>query len=142
MGILQHDADIAAPVERVWGAVVDYESRPRWAPRVKEATILDGGPLREGSRIRLRIGRDRFTAAVVEMRPHERLTLLVKGFGFRVYHTYELRASGNHTTATLTGDYRGFIGRLALRIMSGSVRRDLVDELAAVKAASESGSPD
>ena len=128
---------VAAPPDKVWDAVVDFEARPHWEPRVKEAQIIGGGPLQEGSRIRLKVDRDRFTSTVVELRPEERLSLLVKGPGFRVNHIYELNAREDGTEVTMTGEYQGIIGKLAVRFMRGSVRRDLVDELAAIKRAAE-----
>ena len=137
MGSMQQSLEIAAAEDRVWHSVVDYEARPRWSPRVTEARILDKGPLRVGSRIRLRIGRDRFTATVVELRSPQLLSLLVKGPGFRVTHTYELEPSGDRTNAMIRADYRGIIGRLVARFMRGSIRRDLTDELSAIKAAAE-----
>ena len=137
MGRVQEDVLVDAPPDRVWNEVVDFEARPLWAPRVKQARIVDGGPLKEGSRIRLKIGRDRFTPTVVEIRPPGRLTLLVRGPGFRVNHVYELRPAGDTTSLTLTGHYSGLIGRLVARFMRRSVRRDLTDELAALKRAAE-----
>ena len=137
MGILQESLDVAAARHRVWEAVVDCEARPRWSSRFKSAQLVGGPPLREGSRIRLHIARDRFTATVVELGPPERLTLLVKGPGFRVNRTYELCERGSETRVTLTGEYRGVVGRLVARLMPRSIRRDLVDELAAIKAAAE-----
>ena len=121
----------------MWEVLVDYEAPPRWSLRVQEARVLDDGPLSEGSRIRLRIDRNRFTATVVEINPPERLSLLVKGPGFRVTHSYGLHPGVEETTVTIRADYRGPIGRLALRLMSGSVRRDLTGELAAIKTAAE-----
>ncbi len=137
MSSVQDAITVAAPVERVWEAVVDFEARPRYSPRVKEARILDGGPLREGSRIRLHVDRDRFTPVVVELRPRERLALLVKGPGFHARHAYELRAAGVATTVTMSAQLGGFLGTLAGRFMRGSVRRDLTDELEAIKRAAE-----
>lgn len=140
MGVIQQSLRVTAPPDRVWDAVVDFEARPRWEPRVKEARIEGGGPLREGSRIRLKVDRDRFTSTVVEMRSSQRLTLLVKGPGFRVHHIYDLHPEGDITNVTLTGQYHGIIGGLVTRFMSGSLRRDLTDELAAIKRAAEAGS--
>ena len=128
---------MASMPQRVWDAMVDYESRPRWSPRVKEAAVLGGAPLREGSRIRLRIDRDRFTATVVEIRPPERLALLIKGPGFQARHTYELTPSGDRTQVTLTAEFGGIIGRMSARFMRGSLERDLKEELAAIKASVE-----
>ena len=65
MASVQETISIGASPDRVWAAIVDFEARPRFAPRVKEAQILDGGPLKEGSRIRLKVDRDRFTPTVV-----------------------------------------------------------------------------
>ena len=128
---------VAAPAGKVWDAVVDFEARPRWEPRVKEAQIIGGDPLQEGSRIRLKVDRDRFTPTVVELRAEERLALLVKGPGFRVNHIYELHAREASTELAMTGEYQGIIGKLVARFMRGSLRRDLVDELAAIKRAAE-----
>ncbi|MSQ32946.1 MAG: polyketide cyclase [Dehalococcoidia bacterium] len=138
MATVQDVITVAAPVERVWEALVDFEARPRWSPRVKEARILDGGPLKVGSRIRLHVDRDRFTPVVVELRPRERLALLVKGPGFHARHAYELRAAGEATTVTMSAQLGGLLGTLAQQFMRGSVRRDLADELAAIKRAAES----
>ena len=139
---VQESLVVAALPGRVWDAVVDFEERPRWAPRVKEARIVDGGPLKEGSRIRLKIGRDRFTATVVEINPPERLMLLARGPGLRVNHVYELRPAGDSTSLTLTGHYGGLVGSLVARFMGRSVRRYLTDELHAIKRASEAGPAD
>ena len=141
MGDVRESITVAAPPGHVWDSTVDYESRPRWAPRVKKATIVDGGPLREGSRIRLHIGRDRFTARVVEFQPPRRLSLLVKGPGFRVNHVYELTPNQEATELVLTGRFRGVVGSLVARFMRGTVQRDLTDELAAIKAAAEEHTP-
>ncbi len=141
MGSMQESSLITASPGQVWQAVVDFPSRPHWSPRVKDAQILGEGPLREGSRIRLTVDRDRFTSTVVEMHPSEKLTLLVKGPGFRVFHTYQLRPSGDGTEITMTGDYGGLIGKLVVRFMSRSLRRDLTDELAAIKRAADADSP-
>ena len=142
MGDVQESVTVAASPERAWESVVDYGSRPQWAPRVKEARIVDGGPLREGSRIRLHIDRDRFTATVVEFEPPRRLSLLVKGPGFRVNHVYELTPNEEATSVALTGRFRGVVGRLVARFMRGRVMRDLTDELAAIKAAAEERTPE
>ena len=138
MGVISESLTIATSPTRAWEAVVDFEARPRWEPRVKEATIIGGGPLQDGSRIRLKVDRDRFTSTVVELGPPNRLVLLVKGPGFRVNHIYELHPEGDGTKVVMTGDYRGVIGWFVTKFMTRSLRRDLTDELAAIKRAAES----
>ena len=137
MSLIEKSTVVDRPPRQVWDAVVDYESRPNWSPRVTDAKIIDGPPLQEGSRIRLHIGRHRFTARVVTFRPGERLSLLVKGPGFQATHTYLLSPSGNGTEVRMTGEFRGILGRLAARFMRGSVERDLTDELSAIKTSAE-----
>lgn len=139
MATFQESIAVSAPVGRVWSAVVDFEGRPKHSPRVKEARLLDGGPLREGSRIRLVIDRNAMTPRVQELRPGERLTLLVKGLGFRATHTYEVRPADQGATVSITGAYAGLLGRLVSRLMARSFRRDLAEELAAIKGAAEEG---
>ncbi len=140
MGTIQETTLIEGSQEQVWKAVVDFPARPHWSPRVKEARFLDEGPLQVESRIRLKVDRDRFTSTVVEMHPPERLVLLVKGPGFRVTHSYQLRRKEDKTEVTMSGDFGGLIGKLVVRFMRRSVRRDLTDELAAIKGAAETKS--
>ena len=130
---------IEAPLERAWAAVIDFEARPRWAPRVKEASIVGGGPLREGSRIVLRVGRELVPPDVAELRPPERLVLVVRALGVRAQHVYGLRADADATVVTMTGHYGGPLGGIFGRLMRGAARRDLYDELQAVKLAAEAG---
>ena len=137
MSVIEKSTVVDRPPQRVWDAVVDFEARPDWSPRVKEAELIYGPPLHEGGRVRLHIDRDRFTARVVTFRPGERLSLLVKGPGFQATHTYDLSPSGDGTAVTMTGEFRGVLGRLAARFMRGSVERDLT----AIKASAEAVAP-
>lgn len=140
MGVIVETTTIPGELQRVWDAMVDFESRPRWEPRVKEASILGGKPLREGSCIDLRVDRGRVIVTVAAIEPPTRIVLLVKGPGFRVTHGYELSPEQGGTKLVMRGDYRGLIGRLVVRLKRGSVQRDLIDELTAIKRSVEAGS--
>lgn len=61
----------------------------------------------------------------------------MKGPGFQARHSYEVQAEEQGTKVTMTGAFSGVIGSLVGRFMKGSVRRDLRDELAAIKQAAE-----
>jgi hypothetical protein len=128
---------VSAPPERAWRAVVAFEERPRYSSRVKEAEVIGGGPLKVGSTIRLQVDRDRFTPSVTAMDEGRALTLVVKGPGFRATHHYGLQAKGGTTELSLTGQFGGLLGGIFAILMGNSVRRDLRDELAAIKAAAE-----
>lgn len=45
--------EIAAPIATVWAVLEDVERWPEWTPTVRTATLLDPGPLRPGTRVRL-----------------------------------------------------------------------------------------
>ncbi|MBI4312296.1 MAG: SRPBCC family protein [Chloroflexi bacterium] len=137
MPSLQESVTVNAPADKVWEAVVDFEGRPKYSSRVKEAKLLDGAPLREGSRIRLVVDRNAFTPVVQGIQPKERLTLLVKGPGFNATHEYRLAAQGGAVQVTIAARYGGLMGGVFGGLMKGSFQRDLVDELAAIKKAAE-----
>jgi uncharacterized protein YndB with AHSA1/START domain len=45
---------ISAPPAQVWTVITDIEAWPKWAPQMKRLERLEAGPLRLGSRIRVR----------------------------------------------------------------------------------------
>ncbi|MBI4203012.1 MAG: SRPBCC family protein [Chloroflexi bacterium] len=137
MSSLQEATLVNAPLDRVWDTVLDFEGRPTHSPRVKEARLLDGPPLHEGSRIRLVVDRNAFTPVVQRLQPKERLTLLVTGPGFKATHEYTLHPQDNAVQVTIAAQYGGLAGGLFSRLMRGSFRRDLTEELAAIKQAAE-----
>lgn len=137
MAKYRESVTVSAPVQRVWRAVVAFEERPRYSSRVKQAEVIGGGPLKAGSAVRLQVDRDRFTPTVTAMDEGRSLTLLVKGPGFRASHHYEVGAVGDATELSLSGEFGGLLGGIFTALMRSSVRRDLRDELSAIKAAAE-----
>ncbi len=137
MESIEQSIMVAAPPERVWDVVTDWEARPRWAPRVEKAEILGGGPIRKGSRIRIQVEDRRFTPRVVEIHPPERLVIQIGSFAVRVRHTYEVRPDNGETILTLGVEYGGMFGGIVGRKMLGSSNRELDEELADLKRAVE-----
>ena len=137
MPSLQESISISAPTEKVWNIIEDFEARPSWAPRVIEVEILGGGPLREGSDIRIQVGKRSFIPRVVELRPNERLVLRVGGVSVKAHHIYEVSPEGDGTKLSLTARYGGVMGVVIGFLLKKSVRRDLENELSALKKAVE-----
>ena len=48
------EIDIDAPADRVWGVLSDARAWPTWTPSVTSVEVLDDGPLRVGSRARIK----------------------------------------------------------------------------------------
>ncbi len=136
---IQDSVTVSAPIEKVWEVVTDFEARPKWAPRVQEVEILGGGPLKEGSDIRIQVGRRAFIPKVVELRPRERLVLRAGGAAVKADHIYEVASSGDGSTLTLTAQYGGPLGAIFGLLLRKQTRRDIADELSAMKRAIESG---
>lgn len=137
MPTVTESVKVSVQAQDAWNAVLDFKSRPKYSPRVKEVTLLDGEPLKKGSRIRLRINGDRFTPVVEAIEPPQRLELLVKGPGFKARHVYEVTQTGDGTTVAMSATYGGLLGIIFGRMMTRSIHKDLTDELAAIKQAAE-----
>lgn len=129
---------VAAPPERVWEVLVDVENWPRWTPSVTSATAVDEGPLRIGSRVRIKQPRlPATTWTVTELSPGESFTWIAAGPGFRTTASHRLRREEAGSVVTLMIDQDGLLGRLIGRVTVGLTNRYLTMEGNGLKSQSE-----
>ncbi|MYB84695.1 MAG: hypothetical protein F4X54_08180 [Chloroflexi bacterium] len=134
---ISEEIAVNASPERAWQAVTDYPSRVVHSERVNGAEVI-GGVLEPGAKIRLRIDRRAFTVTVASVCPPE---YLETRFGIPVLfsgaHAYTVSGTAEGASVRIDGEFSGLLGSTLTRLMRSSASRDLRDELAAVKAASE-----
>jgi uncharacterized membrane protein len=120
--------DIDAPAERVWEVMADVERWPEWTASVERAERLDDGPLRLGSRARLK--QPRFPPVVwevTELEPGRSFAWTAKNVGLTSVGRHRVVARGEGgATVTLTLEQEGPMAPL-LALLTGKLTRRYVD---------------
>ncbi len=128
--------DVAAPADRVFAVYADVEGWPAWTESVTSVELLDPGPLRVGSRARIR--QPRLPVAVwqvTELEPGARFSWVARGPGVRTTGIHAVRATGAgsaEVTATLLQE--GLLGPVVGLLTGSLTRRYLDTELRGLKA--------
>ena len=118
---LERSVDVAADLTRTWAALVDIESWPRFSRSMRSVERLDEGPLRVGSRARVRQpGSPALVWEVTVLRPHEVFTWVATTAGVRIVGDHRLAPNPDGTThLTLgieqSGALAGLVGALTRR---------------------------
>jgi uncharacterized protein YndB with AHSA1/START domain len=120
---------VAAAPERVWEVLVDVENWPSWTPSVTSIARLDEGPLRVGSRVRIKQPRlPLITWTVTELSPGASFTWVASGPGFRTVASHRIHPAEPGSVVTLVLDQNGLIGQLIGRLTAGMTNRYLTME--------------
>ncbi len=129
---------ISASPERVWRALTDLEDRVRWNNRLHEMSVIGGGELALGSRMRIKVDRSRFKVTVTEFSPPSRMVSGAKNPVMSYFHAYHIsEVSEGVTELTLTGSMGGPLGAVMGLFSKNRMQQDLRDELAPIKDAAE-----
>jgi uncharacterized protein YndB with AHSA1/START domain len=130
--------DIAAPPERVWSVMTDVERWPEWTASVTSVARVDRGPLRLGSRARIRQPRV-FPAEwqVTELSEGRSFTWVTGNALARATGRHQVEPIRSGTRATLSVRYSGLLGALVAKLTAALSDRYLALEAAGLKARSE-----
>lgn len=138
MGSVQVGIDISAPAERVWRAVVDVESWPRWTPSMTDVKRLGTGPLQVGSRARVRQpGLPALVWEVTEIDEGSHFTWVAKLPGVAATARHDISEVADRSRLTLTVEWSGPMARLVGAMNAKRTRQSLTQEANGHKAASE-----
>jgi len=133
--------EIAAPSPLVWAQITNVEAWPEWAPQMKRLELIDAGPLRLGSRVRVSPkGLPANTWRVTEFEDGRLFTwetTLIPGL--RLSGGHELTGNGERTSTEFWLDAGGPLGALVGRILRRTTfRRNTRNATEGLKAHVES----
>lgn len=121
--------------------LVDVENWPRWTASVRSVERLDEGPLRVGSRARVKQpGMPPLVWEVGELREHEAFDWSCRTPGIRTVGRHRLGGNADGTTRIeLAIEQSGPLAGLVGALTGSRTRRYIELEAAGLKAAGESG---
>jgi len=134
----EDSAVIAAPASTVWEVYSDVEHWPELTESVTSVELLDPGPLRVGSRARIR--QPRLPVAewtVTEIDPGRSFTWVARGPGVRTTGTHVVEPHGDGARATAILVQGGPLGPVVGLLTKGLTKRYLAMEIAGLKARAE-----
>ncbi|MFL5480895.1 MAG: SRPBCC family protein [Gemmatimonadaceae bacterium] len=129
---------IDAPPDRVWEVMTAVELWPEWTESVDEVQRLDTGPLRIGSRVRIK--QPKFLAAVWEVTaldPSRSFTWVMRRPGIVASANHRVQRSGQGSHVELSVTYSGFLGTILARVFAQITDRYLMMEAAGLRQRSE-----
>ena len=132
-----------ADIARTWTVLTDVTTWPNWTTSMTSVQRLDDGPLRVGSRARIKQPRMPVMIwQVDEIRDREEFTWSAPAPGVRVTGIHRLVANPDGTTRIeLEIQQRGPLSGIIGWLTAARNRRYLELEAAGLKAASEAGGP-
>ena len=129
---------IAASPEAVWAVLTDVESMPELTESMTSVEKLDPGPLRVGTRVRIR--QPKFPPAVwtvTEYVDNQRFVWEATGPGVRTTGTHEVAPADGGSRLRLHIDQAGPVGSLIGWVYRGLTRRYIGMEAAGIKRRAE-----
>jgi len=136
----EHSVPIAAPPQQVFDRYVDVERWPEWLETMTSVERLDDGPLRVGSRTRIK--QPKLPVAVWEVTALETgrsWTWVAKGPGIVTTASHVVDPAGDGSRVTASLDQAGPLGGVLGRLTRGMTDRYLQIEGDSLRAQFERG---
>ena len=130
--------DVAAPAQRVFDVYTDVERWPEWTDSVTSVQLLDTGPLRVGSRARIK--QPRLPTAeweVVELVPGQSFSWTARGPGIRTTGHHLVSGRDGPVTVTAALEQAGPLGPVLGLMTKRLTERYLQMEVRGLKARCE-----
>jgi uncharacterized membrane protein len=136
---LEKSVDTTADLDSSWAAITDITNWPRWTASVTSVERLDDGPLRPGSRARVKQpGMQSLIWSVTEWREQAEFTWVTRSPGVRTVGRHLIhRNPDGSTRITVELEQTGALAGLVNRLIGRRTARYLGLEAAGLKAASE-----
>ncbi len=126
---------IDAPVEKVWGLVVDIDRWPRWNKSVETAHLK--GAVAKGSVFDWRSGGFGIRSTFKDVVPMERLSWTGQTLGTSAMHFWEFTITEKGVVVTTAETFDGWLPSLMPRTMQKKLDDTLPALLASLKVAAE-----
>ena len=131
---------VDAPAPEAWRVLLDVPAWPTWTKSMQAVTVLDPGPLRVGSAVR--IAQPRLPVAewtVDELVPGQSFSWSSRRPGVRTVAEHHLHPDADGCALTLVLRQSGPLAGVSARLFGGLVRRYLRMEAEGLKRRVESG---
>ena len=130
--------DISVAQERVWQVIADVESWPQWTRSMTTVQRLDDGPLRVGSRARVKQpGLPNLVWQVTDITEGAEFTWVTRTAGVATTATHRLDDTPAGVRLTLTVAWTGILAGVVAAMAGKQTRKYLALETVGAKSRSE-----
>lgn len=130
---------VDAPAETVWRVMLDVATWPTWTASMTSVTVLEPGPLRVGSTVRIRQPRLPATVWTIDaLVPGRSFSWRSRRPGVRTVAEHVIEPDAPGCTVTLVVRQSGPLAGVSARLFGGLVRRYMRMEAEGLRRESES----
>ena len=140
MASFSHSVEVARSPDEVFPWLLEEDRVPRWTGELESYRNLDGGPVRQGSRLLqvLEIGGSRFEVEleVTRYEPPRAAESRFTTNGVEIVNVYTLEAvgTGARLTQSMDAQPKSFGARMVIPVVRGRLERKLTDDLERLRA--------